>query len=156
VTLAYVGFDGHRHVGTIVVNADAVNAIQTVFGRLRRAHFPVRRMRPVSDYGASDQRSVRHDNTSAFNCRYAVAHGPKHWSEHAFGEAVDLDPWENPYLLSGSSLPRSRVRYADRSKVRRGMIVAGGPAVRAFDAVGWGWGGRWAAPDFQHFSVNGR
>lgn len=45
--------------------------------------------------------------------------------------------------------------YAKRTKIRRGMIVAGGPVVRAFDAVGWGWGGLWAAPDYQHFSVNG-
>jgi len=29
--------------------------------------------------------------------------------------------------------------------------------VRAFDAVGWGWGGRWSNPtDYQHFSATGR
>jgi len=29
--------------------------------------------------------------------------------------------------------------------------------VRAFDAVGWGWGGRWSgAKDYQHFSASGR
>jgi hypothetical protein len=28
--------------------------------------------------------------------------------------------------------------------------------VRAFDAVGWGWGGRWSGiKDFQHFSMSG-
>lgn len=157
VTLTYWGFDDRRHVGTIVVNVDVVGAIRSAFRDLRRAHFPIRRIRPVSAYGASDSRSVRHDNTSAFNCRYAVATGPKHWSEHAYGEAVDLDPRENPYQVNGKVLPRSGARYADRSRVRRGMIVAAGPAVRAFDAVGWGWGGRWSTtPDYQHFSINGR
>jgi hypothetical protein len=30
--------------------------------------------------------------------------------------------------------------------------------VRAFEGVGWGWGGRWSGgeKDYQHFSVNGR
>jgi hypothetical protein len=36
------------------------------------------------------------------------------------------------------------------------MIVAGGPVVRAFAAVGWGWGGTWHSPrDYQHFSASG-
>jgi len=37
------------------------------------------------------------------------------------------------------------------------MAVEGGPLVRAFDAVGWGWGGhRTGARDYQHFSASGR
>jgi hypothetical protein len=137
------------------VNADAVDAVRRVFRTLAIVHFPIRRMRPVTAYGASDSRSVRHDNTSAFNCRYAVAAGPKHWSEHAYGEAIDLDPRENPYLENGPGSPGGGP-FADRNHVRRGMIVDGGQVVRAFEAVGWKWGGHWAAPDYQHFSVNGR
>jgi hypothetical protein len=41
--------------------------------------------------------------------------------------------------------------------VRPGMAVSGGVLVRAFESVGWKWGGRWSgSPDYQHFSVNGR
>jgi hypothetical protein len=37
------------------------------------------------------------------------------------------------------------------------MAVAGGVLVRAFEARGWGWGGRWrGSPDYQHFSTSGR
>jgi hypothetical protein len=37
------------------------------------------------------------------------------------------------------------------------MAVAGGSLVRAFDEIGWGWGGRWSASrDYQHFSASGR
>ena len=68
-----------------------------------------------------------------------------------------MDPRENPYRLNGKIYPPSGAKYADRSKHRRGMIFAGGPVVRAFDAVGWGWGGRWSStPDYQHFSSSGR
>ena len=54
-------------------------------------------MRPVAAYGGSDDRSAAADNTSAFNCRYAVAPGPKRWSVHAYGEAIDVNDVENPY-----------------------------------------------------------
>jgi hypothetical protein len=100
---------------------------------------------------------MAHDNTSAFNCRYAVASGPKSWSEHAFGEAVDIDPRENPYRLNGRIYPPTGRAFLNRSDRRRGMIFAHGAVVAAFDAAGWGWGGRWpSTPDYQHFSVNGR
>jgi hypothetical protein len=37
------------------------------------------------------------------------------------------------------------------------MAVSGGVLVRAFESVGWKWGGRWiGSPDYQHFSTNGR
>jgi hypothetical protein len=157
VRIRYRGFDGHAHLGELVVNVAAVTTMQHAFTALWRAHFPIRRMVPVTAYGASDHRSTAADNTAAFNCRYAVANGPRVWSEHAYGEAIDIDPRENPYRLDGRILPADGARYANRSRVRPGMIVAGGPVVAAFDRLGWGWGGRWAAtPDYQHFSVNGR
>jgi hypothetical protein len=37
------------------------------------------------------------------------------------------------------------------------MIYPGDIVVRAFSAVGWGWGGYWhSLKDWQHFSANGR
>jgi hypothetical protein len=37
------------------------------------------------------------------------------------------------------------------------MALEGRTLVNAFDAVGWGWGGRWSpARDLQHFSASGR
>jgi hypothetical protein len=96
------------------------------------------------------------DNTSAFNCRYAVAPGPKQWSVHAYGEAVDVNPVENPYLEGGKVRPSAGKPYLARSRVRPGMAVAGGKLVQAFALVGWQWGGRWTgSPDYQHFSSTG-
>lgn len=155
--VGYWGFDGHSHTGVLVVNVAAIPAIRTAFAAIKQARFPIRRMEPVAAYGGNDNRSMAHDNTSAFNCRLAVTSGPKSWSEHAYGEAVDIDTFENPYVLGGKVLPPGATTYADRSRHRRGMIFDGGPVVRAFDSVGWGWGGRWSgSPDYQHFSVNGR
>ena len=96
------------------------------------------------------------DNTSAFNCRPAVSSGPRRWSVHAYGRAVDVNPVENPYLLGGRVLPPAGARFLDRDAYRRGMAVRGGGLVDAFAAAGWGWGGVWSSPDYQHFSANGR
>ena len=141
--LTYWGFDGRAHTGALIVNAERCRRWRAVFSRLYAARFPIRRMRPIDAYGGSDERSLDADNTAAFNCRYAVASGPKRWSVHAYGQAVDVNPVENPYLEGGRVHPRAGRAYLDRSRVRPGMAVRGGLLVRAFAAVGWQWGGRW-------------
>ena len=98
VRLSYVGFDGKRHLGALVVNARVVPQVVVVFRTLYRARFPIRRMQPIDAYHGSDDRSAAADNTSAFNCRSAVAAGPKSWSMHAYGEAIDVNDVENPYI----------------------------------------------------------
>ena len=110
---------------------------------------------PIEAYGGSDFASIEADNTSSFNCRNAT--GSSHWSEHAYGQAIDLNPLENPYVSGGTtSHPGSR-RYLDRSRRLKGMVHAGDTVVRAFASVGWGWGGSWVGTkDYQHFSASGR
>src|SRR5439155_22526257 len=154
VTVPYGGCDGSRHSGALVVNVAVAARVASIFEHLYRSRFPIRRMRPIAAYGGSDDRSMAADNTSAFNCRYAVAAGPKHWSVHAYGEAIDVNPVEDPYLEDGKVLPPAGRRYVDRAAVRPGMAVAGGRLVAAFAAAGWQWGGRsTASPDWQHFSA---
>ena len=113
--LTYIGFDGRRHVGSLVVNATVVPAVLRVFARLYAARFPIRSMIPVARFDGSDDRSMAADNTSGFNCRYAVATGPKRWSVHAYGEAIDVDPVENPYVIGGQVLPPAGRRFIDRA-----------------------------------------
>ena len=156
VRLSYWGFDGRAHTGALVVNASAVGDVVRVFRRLYAGRFPVRRMRPIDAYRGVDERSLAADNTAAFNCRYAVAPGPKRWSVHAYGLAVDIDPVENPYVLNGRVHPRAGRAYLNRSRIRPGMAYRGGLLVNAFAAAGWQWGGRWTdSPDYQHFSATG-
>jgi D-alanyl-D-alanine carboxypeptidase len=150
------GFDGRVHTGRLVVHQDVARDVLTVLRHLYAARFPIRRMVPVDAYGASDFRSIEADNTSAFNCR--PVEGTSRWSEHAYGRAIDLNPIENPYVTSsGTTSHRASRPYLRRAPYRPGMAVEGGVAVRAFDAVGWGWGGRWSGiKDYQHFSASGR
>jgi hypothetical protein len=157
VTLTYVGFDGRAHRGALIVNRSVAAPVAQAFGDLYAARFPIRRMLPIEAYGGSDFGSIEADNTSSFNCRSAT--GSSHWSEHAYGRAIDIDPIENPYVDNGTtSHPASRP-YVDRARARGrpGVITDGGVVTRAFARIGWGWGGRWSGPrDYQHVSASGR
>ena len=147
-------FNGRARSGVLIVHEDAAADVVKVFRRLFAARFPVRRMRMVDAYRGSDYASIEADNTSAFNCRPVTGGGG--WSEHAYGRAIDINPIENPYVSGGTTSHRASIPYLDRSRVRPGMAVEGGALVRAFDAVGWGWGGRWSGiKDYQHFSMSG-
>jgi hypothetical protein len=156
--IGYWDFRGRARVGRMIVAAPAVTPVRRAFARLFAARFPIRRMRLVDDYGASDFASIAADNTSAFNCRPAT--GSTRFSEHAYGRAIDINPIENPYVYpDGTTVHAASRPYLDRSHHRRGMAFHGGVLVRAFQAVGWGWGGDWRPPsatDYQHFSSTGR
>ena len=154
LTLSHWGFDGEARKGRLIVHRDVARDMVVAFRRLYAAHFLVRRMVPIDAYGGSDYRSIEADNTSAFNCRYVE--GTSRWSEHAFGRAIDVNPIENPYVSNGRTSHRASIPYVDRSPRRPGMAYEGGALVRAFDTIGWGWGGRWVSvKDYQHFSTSG-
>jgi hypothetical protein len=156
IHLSYWGFDGTLHTGSIVVNASVVAGVVTVFRTLFGSHFPIDQMVPEDAYGGNDNAAAAADDTSGFNCRDAVAAGPPQWSVHAFGEAIDVNDVENPYVDGSTIIPPAGSAYLNRSDVRPGMATPGGVLVRAFAAVGWQWGGRWyPGTDYQHFSLTG-
>jgi hypothetical protein len=150
VRLRFWGFDRRTHTGRLIVHARIGRRTVRAFRGLYAARFPIRRMRPVDAYGGSDAASMAADNTSAFNCRRVT--GGRRWSQHAYGRAIDVDPRENPYVDGSTVLPPAGGPYRDRSRPRRGMILAGGPVTRAFAAAGLSWGGEFTGrTDYQHF-----
>ena len=159
----YWDFDGNRRRGELIAATGAVDDMAGALAGMYAGGYPIRSMYLPDRFGwsrelqgADDRRSMAADNTSGFNCRRAVAAGPVHWSAHAYGVALDVNPVENPYREGGRWLPPVGSGYADRTNVRPGMAVPGGTLITAFAAVGWQWGGRWAVtPDYQHFSATG-
>ena len=152
VHVSYWDFAGKPHLGAVVIARRHAPAILTVFRQLWTARFPIRRLQPVSAYRGSDDASMAADNTSGFNCRFVG--GTTRWSMHAYGEAIDVNPVENPYVQGSRYSPPAGRPYIVRSPYRPGMAVAGGVLVRAFASVGWKWGASFG--DYQHFSTTGR
>ena len=161
LAVSYWGFDNRTHHGQLVVNKGAAAPLAKAFGQLYELRFPIRHMRLANMYGPPKGRPKDGDVTGSFSCRKAVpspcngnASGT-HWSNHAYGLALDLNPVENPYVGCGMTRDRTALSYLDRSNMRQGMVT---PAViRAFASVGWGWGGSWTGDtkDYMHFSYNG-
>ncbi len=154
LTVVYKGFDGDAHIGDIIVVNGRNDDIARVFGRAYNNGFQVRRIRTMDYYHGNDERAMAADNTSAFNCRH-VTGNPYRLSQHSYGNAIDINTFENPYVTASKVYPPGSETYLNRRNVRRGMIVRGGPVANGMAAEGWYWGARWAHPDYQHFSSNG-
>lgn len=156
ITMTYWGFDGAAHTGNMVVNTSVVPAVVQVFSTLYADRFPLAEMVPESAYDGNDNAAAAADDTSGFNCRFAVAPGPPQWSVHAYGEAIDVNDVQNPYVDGSNVIPPAGVAYETRADVRPGMAEPGGTLVEAFTSVGWYWGGLFTgAVDYQHFSLTG-
>ena len=155
VYVSFHNFNGKREVGRLVAHKDAVEALRIGFRSMWRHDFKIRRIKLADRYGSNDQRMMRADVTSVFNCRFVS--GTNRWSQHAYGRAVDINPIENPWVGSdGSVSPDEGSRYRDRSQNKKGMIHAGDSTVRAFRRSGWGWGGYWSSSkDYMHLSATG-
>ena len=157
LTVPYYGFDHRSHVGQLVVNAGVAQPLSRVFVRIYKMKFPIRDMSFWHQYGGGTQPD---DETASFECRDAVpspcngnAKGT-HWSMHAYGEAVDLNPRENPYVGCGITRDKTALSYMKRSWHRPGMNEQ---ILPVFESIGWGWGGSWygSTKDYMHFSING-
>jgi hypothetical protein len=156
LTVTFVGFDARPHTGELLVHADVAETVVGVFAALHAARFPLEEVRVIAAVELDLPPTGDGNVTSAFVCRPTV--GGTRWSEHAYGRAVDINPFHNPYVRGDLVLPELAGSYVDRSDVRPGMVVSGDVVTRAFSGVGWGWGGDWtgAATDPMHFSTTGR
>jgi hypothetical protein len=156
VTVSFRGFDGAVHTGELVVNAAAASDLVSVFRTLFRARFPIEEMRLPATTDLEAPPTGDGNNTAAFVCRPTTGQ-TSGFSEHAYGLAIDVNPFMNPYRKGSLVLPERASAYLDRERVRPGMIRPDGVVVRAFAAIGWEWGGDYRTlVDYQHFSATGR
>src|SRR4029077_11626730 len=103
--------------------------------------FPLPPMRLADMYGPPEGRPKDGDITGSFSCRKAVPSpcngnvSGTHWSNHAYGLALDLNPVENPYLRCAITRRKAAPIAPHRSNPRKGRVT---PAViRVFASVGW-------------------
>lgn len=155
VTVSFRGFDGLAHTGELVVAAAEAEDLVSVFAALFAADFPIEEMRLPTTADLDAHPTGDGNNTAGLVCRTAV--GSSSWSAHAYGLAIDINPFHNPYEKGDVVLPELASSYLDRSWHRPGMIQPGSVAVREFARIGWSWGGAWVSlKDYQHFSASGR
>jgi len=155
LTLTFRGFDGRDHTGELVVNRSVARDVVRVFRELHAASYPIEEMRLVTSADLEAPPTGDGNNTAAYVCR--ATRGSTTWSAHAYGLAIDVNPFVNPYRKGDLVLPELASAYLDRSWRRPGMILPDGVVTRAFQAVGWTWGGTFSGvSDLMHFSADGR
>ncbi|MFV0632567.1 M15 family metallopeptidase [Demequina sp.] len=156
IVIPYWGFDQQVHTGEMLVHEDYAEDIAGAFEKIFAAQFPIEEMRVISREERDSPTTGDHNVTSAFTCRLVVGRATV-WSEHAYGKAVDINPFHNPFHKNDELFPELSEAYLDRDWVREGMIDEASVVHAAFTSIGWGWGGDWTGrEDWMHFSVTGK
>jgi hypothetical protein len=154
VTVVFRGFDRKVHRGELVVAASAAPKMVRAFRALFAIGFPIEEMRLPTTADLRAPPTGDGNNTAAYVCR--AARGQSRFSQHAYGQAIDVNPFDNPQVKRDLVLPELASAYKNRTWHRAGMFLPGGAAVRAFTTQGWGWGGSWtSSKDYMHFSATG-
>lgn len=152
VTVRYYSTDGKVHQGQLVLDYELVGDVKKVFALALKERFPIHSVIPVSDPRFrkegrwDDELSMEANNTSSFNYREVTGGG--RLSNHAYGRAVDINTFLNPYVKGDLVLPHGAT-YDPKAP---GTFTADSSLVQEFQRLGWTWGGTWASPrDYQHF-----
>lgn len=152
ITVKYYSTDGKIHQGQLVLDAELVNDVKKVFTLALKERIPIYSVIPISDMRFrkdnrwDDELSMEANNTSSFNYREVTGGGGL--SNHAYGRAVDINTFFNPYIKGSLILPHG----ATYDPKVPGTFTADSPLVREFLKLGWTWGGNWTSPkDYQHF-----
>jgi hypothetical protein len=158
IRMSYWDYRGRVRRGTLVGASWAVADYVAVFRAALGARFPIKKMYPADRYGGVDVKAMAAGNTSAFNCRH-VTGNPYRLSQHSWGDAIDINTFENPYATGSRIYPAAAaVRYYHRRQYHLGdpgVITARSVIAQALFRRGWHWGARWANRDYQHWSRNG-
>ena len=156
LNVLYVDFDGETQVGEIVCNAAIAEDLTEIFHELYKADYRIERIRLIDEYNADDNLSMEDNNTSSF-C-YRVVENTTRLSNHAYGMAIDINPFYNPYVVynsEGTSItPVGSEIYADRSDAVMNpyRIDKNDLAYKLFKEHDFTWGGDWnSCKDYQHF-----
>ena len=154
LTLTFWGFDRKAHTGELVVAASAAARTVRAFRALYSIRFPIEEMRLPTTADLDAPPTGDGNDTAGFVCR--AARGQTRFSAHAYGLAIDVNPFQNPYVKGDLVLPELASAYLDRGWVRPGMFEPRSAAVRAFTREGFTWGGTFRSlKDYQHLTLTG-
>ena len=159
LTVTYYGFDSKLHQGQLVVHKKATADVMDFFTLAKEIEFPTEKVIPIAhtNYSWNDDISCEDNNSSGYNFRYIA--GTTRLSKHSLGLAFDINPMQNPYIVSnkdGEEIFRIPKNSTYDIKTR-GTLHVDHPLVKLLTSRGWIWGGNWAIEggkvDYQHFEL---
>lgn len=154
LSLQYYDFDGKIQTGEIICSKLIAEDLIEIFYELYQNEYQIDKIRLVDEYNADDDLSCADNNTSCFN--YRTVEGSANLSNHAKGLAIDINPFQNPYITYPNGKehisPEGSEPYADRNSGLSHMITEDDLCYKLFTEHGFKWGGHWKSlKDYQHF-----
>ena len=155
VHIMHIDFEGNSTEGELICNAYIAQDLVEIFYELYRNEYQLERVLLIDEYDGDGIASMEDNNTSCFN--YQVVEGSSNLSKHAYGLAIDVNPFYNPYITynkdgSQKVSPAAAASYADRSASFPYKIDEEDLCYKLFIQHGFTWGGNWnSSKDYQHF-----
>lgn len=154
LSVLYYDFNGEVQTGELICNKGIAQDLAEIFHELYLNEYRIEKIRLIDEYDGDDTASMLDNNTSCFNYR-ALPSGKL--SNHAYGLAIDLNPFYNPYVTTKKNgtvniTPAGSEPYADRTQDFAYKIDKEDLAYQLFLEHGFTWGGSWrSSKDYQHF-----
>lgn len=143
----YYSFDKKLHKGQILVHKLIKDEVIIFFDKAKSMRFPIHSVIPIVKFGWSDEKSMEANNSSAFNFR--KVEGSDKYSNHAYGLAIDINPFNNPVIYSNGRISPQGAEYKEDGE---GVFTADHPLVKGMKRQGFRWGGDWTTlKDYHHF-----
>lgn len=155
VHIWHFDFDGNPVEGELICNEYIAQDLVEIFCALYRNEYQLESVHLIEEYDGDDVASMEANNSSCLNYREKTSSSGL--SMHAYGLAVDINPYYNPYISyledgSENVLPAAAVAYADRSQRFPYKIDEEDLCCKLFLQHGFIWGGNWnSVKDYQHF-----
>jgi hypothetical protein len=167
LTINHWDYQGRIKRGTLIVAASAVPALRAAFTTAFNTKFRIKSMIPVDAFyragtrtspQQSDINAMNAGNTSVFNCRHVTGNRTR-MSQHSYGNAIDINTFQNPYVTRSRVYPAAAARRYHYERHLHlsdpGVLTRRSSITVSLLRSGWQWGARWSNPDYQHFSATG-
>ena len=152
LTLIDVEFYDNNNVlqrGTLVAHKALANDLTSIFEYIKQERIPIEMVEPIKfDLPGGNTSMAKLNNTYSFHYRQKAA--AKSLSLHSYGTAIDINPYNNPYISpTGDTIPKGAT-YHPTTDPR--SLHKNHPLVLKFKQMGWTWGGDWTSiKDYMHF-----
>ena len=94
LNVLYNDFEGGVQTGELICNQYIALDLLEIFEELYRNGYQFEEISLIDKYNADDRLSMTNNNTSCFN--YRLVNGTNNLSQHAYGLALDINPFYNP------------------------------------------------------------
>lgn len=155
VHVLHYNFDGEITQGELICNQAIARDLVEIFFELYVTEYRIDKIILIEAYDGDNNASMADNNTSCFNYRTVTEQNAL--SQHAFGLAIDINPFYNPSIRFPKEggqivLPEGSEAYTDRSAAFPYKIDTDDFCYKLFIEHGFTWGGnRNSTKDYQHF-----